>query len=115
MNEDDPKRVSCPECIGIRGYVYGEDARLMPFSCERCGRILAVVCEIIFYHFGAPVPFSRWKVKPPIDSEFLVLVVNGRVVVYTREYNLFAVGDRWVDVRRTLINAQFSSHVEASP
>lgn len=58
MNEDDPKRVSCPECIGIRGYVYGEDARLMPFSCERCGRILAVVCGIIFYHFGAPVPFS---------------------------------------------------------
>lgn len=48
-----------------------------------------------------------WRVKPPIDSEFLVLVVDGRMAVYTREYGLFDVGDRWGEIRKRLETAQF--------
>lgn len=55
-----------------------------------------------------------WRVKPPIDSEFLVLVVNDRVAVLTRDYGLFEIGDRWGSTRWTLENAQFVCVVEAS-
>ena len=52
---------------------------------------------------------GQWyRVKPPIDSEFLILVVNGRIVVTTRWYGpLFEVGDRWLEAQKTLEDAQF--------
>jgi len=55
-----------------------------------------------------------WRVKPPIDSEFLVLVADGLVAVYTREYELFDVGDRWRDVRKRLEESQFACVMVAS-
>jgi len=50
-----------------------------------------------------------WKVKPPIiDSEFLVLVIEGRVVTSTRRQWFFAVGDKWDSVRQMLEKAGFT-------
>lgn len=54
-----------------------------------------------------------WRVKPPIDSEFLVLVVNDRVAVLTRDYGLFEIGDQWeYDARRRLSVADFTCTME---
>lgn len=55
-----------------------------------------------------------WCVKPPLDSEYFVLVVNDRVAVYTRDYGLFTCGDRWRDARKRLEDAQFTCVMEAS-
>jgi len=48
-----------------------------------------------------------WRVEPPIDSGFLVLVVNGRIAVAQQHYVLFKIGDRWPDARKALEEAQF--------
>jgi hypothetical protein len=58
-----------------------------------------------------------WRVKPPIDSEFLVLVVAGRVAVAGRAhaYGLFEVGDRWVTAQQKLKKAQFTCVEEWPP
>jgi hypothetical protein len=53
-----------------------------------------------------------WRVKPPIDSEFMVLVVSGRVAAFQRSYYLFSVGDLWADARRMLDKSQFTYEFE---
>lgn len=40
-----------------------------------------------------------WRVKPPIDSEFLVLVVCGRVANASRLCDFALVGAAWKKVR----------------
>jgi hypothetical protein len=48
-----------------------------------------------------------WKVKPPIDDEFLVLVVEGRVAVAQKFYGLISIGEPWKSARRELESYQF--------
>lgn len=44
-----------------------------------------------------------WKVKPPIDSVFLILVAGGRIVTFTRSYGgLTLVGAKWSSARKAL-------------
>ena len=55
-----------------------------------------------------------WRVQPPIDAEFLVLVIGGRVVVRTGVGKFFvAVGDRWDETRKVLEKAQFTCTMES--
>lgn len=58
---------------------------------------------------GVVMSGSWWRVKPPIDSEFLVLVVGGRVAVShgNRGASIFRIGDRWSEVRKKLEDHQF--------
>ena len=67
-----------------------------------------------------------WRVKPPLDSEFLVLVAGGRVVTSTpseerrerpsrlpsRKYDYTTVGDRWDETRKSLEERQFTCTME---
>jgi len=43
-----------------------------------------------------------WRVKPPTQNSFLVLVVAGRVAAIDHAHRLIDIGDSWPELRQEL-------------
>lgn len=43
-----------------------------------------------------------WRVKPPTQNSFLVLVVAGRIAAISHPHVLIDIGDPWPEMRQTL-------------